>query len=120
MRDRLIELLDEITKKFRFDSWENTDKIADHLLANGVIVPPCNVGDTVYVINDFEVEETTVFSMKIESTDSHWITFVKAEVADHCIKFKDGYWRMFNTFIFGKTVFLTREEAERALKGGEE
>lgn len=38
MREKLIELLDKVTKIFRFDAWENTDKIADHLIANGVMV----------------------------------------------------------------------------------
>ena len=34
----LIDLLDDITKKYRFDAWENTDKIAEYLMANGVTV----------------------------------------------------------------------------------
>lgn len=38
-RDRLIELL--LKAKV---TW-NTCGVADYLLANGVIVPPCNVGD---------------------------------------------------------------------------
>ena len=37
-REKLIALLDEVTEKFRFDAWENTDKIADYLIANGVVV----------------------------------------------------------------------------------
>lgn len=39
MREKLIELLDRATEKFRFDAWENTDKIADFLIANGVTIP---------------------------------------------------------------------------------
>ena len=38
MREKLIELLDHVTEAFRFDAWENTDRIADHLIANGVTV----------------------------------------------------------------------------------
>lgn len=38
MREKLIELLDRATEIFRFDAWENTDKIADHLIANGVTI----------------------------------------------------------------------------------
>ena len=118
MRDRLIELqcLAYDTFSGGKTSFEHT---ADVLLANGVVVPPCKVGDTVYVINEREVEETAVFSMKIESVDSGWVVFLKARVTDYAIKSKDGYASVFKTFIFGKTVFLTREEAERALKGGE-
>lgn len=37
MRKKLIELLDEITKYYRFDAWENSDKIADFLIANDVV-----------------------------------------------------------------------------------
>lgn len=36
VRKQLIELLDNATETFRFDAWENSDKIADYLIANGV------------------------------------------------------------------------------------
>ena len=113
MRDRLIEMIQNSVGGCA-RRW--AEVIANHLLSNGVIVPPCKVGDTVYVINDWEVEKTTVFSMKIESTDSHWMTFVEAKIIDHGIKFKEGHWYMLKTFVFGKTIFLTREEAEKALR----
>ena len=56
MRERLIELFSE----FEITGCDNCDglekscrecslgRIADYLLANGVIVPPCKVGDTVW------------------------------------------------------------------------
>jgi hypothetical protein len=37
MRKKLIELLDEITKYYRFDAWENSDKIADFLISNDYV-----------------------------------------------------------------------------------
>ena len=46
MRDRLIELLfkaNHIVKRNGFEF--NANVIADYLLENGVIVPPCKVGD---------------------------------------------------------------------------
>ena len=46
MRDRLIELLDN----YVYDDWRSNQDIADYLLENGVIGPPCKVGDTVFVI----------------------------------------------------------------------
>lgn len=49
MRDKLIELIQEsVDGCARY--W--AERIADNLLANGVIVPPCNVGDDVWWIND--------------------------------------------------------------------
>ena len=48
MRDRLIELLMDSEAFNDADGKADAKHIADHLLANGVIVPPCKVGDTIY------------------------------------------------------------------------
>lgn len=49
-RERLIELIIKSARK-NADSWaEAAEIIADFLLENSVIVLPCKVGDTVYVI----------------------------------------------------------------------
>ena len=37
-KEKIIELLDNALKTFRFDAWENSDKIANHLITNGVVV----------------------------------------------------------------------------------
>ena len=62
MRDRLIELIKQ-AKKHTKDA--NTDIgrnmiFADHLIENGVIVPPCKVGDKVYCIYHNKVIQGTV------------------------------------------------------------
>lgn len=44
MRDRLIELLDGKS----IDTRADIEFIADYLLENGVVCPPCKVGQTVY------------------------------------------------------------------------
>ena len=44
------------------------DDLADHLLANGVIVPPCKLGDTVYIITSIApdcVSKTKVVGLAI-------------------------------------------------------
>ena len=69
----------------------NCTKLADYLLEHGVIVPPCKAGDTLYC----------------ESAIKGHITYLKAP---------DLEWIFENREIFGKEIFLTREEAERALK----
>lgn len=81
--------------------------LADYLLANGVIVPPCKVGDTMYFDGGHfskhragEIMERRVDAVLTEA----WSTF-RGEV-DLSFDFKD----------FGKTVFLSREEAEKALR----
>ena len=87
---------------------------ADLLLANGVIVLPCKVGDVVYVlfgepshtIKEFRVR-TIVFG---ETHDS--IGFTNKSM----YTIWDKRWYDY----FGKIIFTTREEAERAVKGGAE
>ena len=69
----------------------NCSRLADYLLEHGVIVLPCKVGDTLYC----------------ESAIKGHITYLKAP---------DLEWIFENREIFGKEIFLTREEAERALK----
>lgn len=80
--------------------------IVDHLLANGVIVPPCKVGDTVYVcFSRTRVIECKVAQIIIEHIEEIGMSFI-------CyggMRFDMRHW--------GKTVFLTREEAEKALEG---
>lgn len=57
MRDRLIELLNKKYDHFCDQCGVNkdsryTENLADYLLKNGVIVPPCKVGDTVYAVSN--------------------------------------------------------------------
>lgn len=54
MRDRLIELLLNVDYALDTDgrgARDSAEFIADYLLANGVIVPPCKLGDTVWYIS---------------------------------------------------------------------
>lgn len=84
------------------------ERLADHLLANGVIVPPCKVEDTVYVcFSRTSVIECRVAQIIIENVEEIGMSFI-------CyggMRFDMRHW--------GKTVFLTRWEAERALKESE-
>lgn len=77
MRDRLIELLNEATfgvnKHTLADHLkkETIERVADHLLANGVIVPPVKVWQTVYscLRHAYKVRKITV-----DDEDKHiWI-----------------------------------------------
>lgn len=95
-----------------------TEHEVDHLLANGVVVLPCKVGDTVYQIGR---------------------DFCNKRNHDKCDNYCDGWddlcpenngeleiqTRVFTVGLFdlvGKSIYLTREEAEKALaerKGGD-
>lgn len=54
-KDRLVELLKEVYPKTRYIPMEECrEKIADAILADGWMRPPCKVGDTAY----FLIEDT--------------------------------------------------------------
>jgi hypothetical protein len=80
---------------------------------------PCKVGDVFYVIEPrirgrqkyYVVKEVSVFSIHISKLDNK----MKFDLEFPSIK-TGSYFRTFTHNDFGKTVFLTLEEAEQALK----
>ena len=110
MRERLIELIRgarKTTKGANCDL-EREGLFADYLLANGVIVPPCKVGDTVWFIRNNTILPT--MAKWIETNTYGWCV---------CCEYPPMSTFSFRFDDFGKTVFITREEAEQALRGGE-
>lgn len=95
---------------------KSINAIADHLLENGVIVPPCKVGDVVYFVgrnNGKPIGTIDVLVIVgIEKTEQGFNA--KAKFKDNENVFKILDFRIDN-YVF----FSTREEAEQALKGGE-
>ena len=112
MRDRLIELLEKAFEFYIDDPYCIPDEgeFADHLLANGVIVPPCKVGDRVYSIN---IGDKKTLKIWIEPNGDR-ITQIKINRGGYHFK---CWWGYFHLSDIGKTVFLTKEEAEQALEG---
>ena len=110
-RERLIELLkDGGVRDFPY-----VNALADHLLANGVIVPPCKVGDTVYYLNTqyhMALYRNKVYEAKVVRIV---VTSLGAALVIH-IRDESGCCEVPDIRDFGKTVFLTREEAEKELE----
>lgn len=72
---------------------------------------PCKVGDMVYVLKGEHIEFAHVIAIYLDGSGGMFDLKIFKEIA---INF---YISKYNTFEnIGKTVFLTREEAERALK----
>ena len=69
----------------------NCSRLADYLLEHGVIVLPCKVGDT----------------LCCESAIKGHITYLEAPNLE---------WIVENKGLFGKEIFFSSEEAEKALK----
>lgn len=112
-RERLIELLEDTLHEWESDvSVQTLTEIAEHLIENGVIVPPCKVGDIVYTtyhgsLSVYRVMEFTV-------NDFLWATLFNSDYSD---EYKYSFVCL--DFSLNEFVFLTREEAEQTLRGRE-
>lgn len=123
MRDRLIELLNNFYDEY-FDICPECDDesatIADYLLAEDVIVLPCKVGDIVFEIEknclDCKHYTDTYYSDWCECTLDDNKTMFEVDFDRDCtykiIKTKFQYCMIDKV---GKTIFLTKEQAEKAL-----
>lgn len=122
-RDRLIELFKKIEYKPFPDSatkynlsHQFTDyaleSIIDCLIANGVVLLPCKVDDTVYEIQPMQkrVQAYTIISVKYNGRSWMFSWVLKDR------KGRYGNVEGFDSYQLGKTVFLSYKEAEKALK----
>jgi hypothetical protein len=120
-RERLYYLFQENKCPMRFlDNKEILDTV-DYLIANGVIVPPCKVRQTVFRIvrlyGDIKpiIDEGEVFEIALTHENGEIKKrFYFLEKGGNKIIDRYSLWLDFDEI--GKTVFLTREEAEKALK----
>lgn len=84
-------------------------RLAEHLIDHGVIVPPCKIGDTVYRITfaygKWEIRERECIKLS-------WFKKHNGEICWVICSSKND--------ILGDSVFLTKEEAEAALKEREQ
>ena len=106
-KERLTNIIHNAQNKYlnllKFES----SILADYLIANGVICPPCKVGQIVWLVRDGKIEETTVGKIVLKDKGLYLKLL--------CNSFYETTCRS-----IGKTVFLTPEEAEKALKGYKE
>ncbi len=126
-KERLIGLLKKSRCDKECDGFNNEDfcngcaghekcvKTADYLLANGVIVLPCKVGDTVYFDAVGYHDSAEIDGIHIDEKGMSF-TWVQYDVGVDITEVWDGGEFMLDDI--GKTVFLTREEAEAKLKEG--
>lgn len=137
-RERLIELLKEgstkagehireVTKKVlaekgRFNSSTDCDRHniyeieADYLLENGVVVPPFEIGAKLYaVITNMHFVPDDVYECEVV-----WYALGEDGIRP-TVKIKsDNILNGANLGLYPEDLFLTKEEAEQALKGGAE
>lgn len=106
MRDRLVNLIIEAMPYSEIERQPN--KLADYLIANGVILPPCRVGDSCYPLPRYKAP---IVERKISR-----ITFSKRNIIIGYYE-NDGQYRPpLRTRVLGEDVFLTKDQAEQKLK----
>lgn len=121
-REKLIKLLVQSTQKCgntdcnRCKYWNTNDcgaaRMADIVISDGWIRPPCKVGTEIFGLFDNDDEQRKeIYEGKIicYSLDENNLLWAK-------MKYKNGltYWHTIDDF--GKTVFSTPEEAKKALE----
>ena len=131
MRDRLVELVQDalfqhahyVAKERRraleaeteaehseiYESIKTLHEyVADHLIENGVVVPPCKVGQAVYMLFEGEITPLLITSISIIETVGEFSRCYDATGKNVATSFTDNH--------IGKTMFLTKAEAEQKLK----
>lgn len=118
MRKRLIELLlqtETFTSDYSEQARQQAEYKADYLLENDVFVSPVKAGQTVYRVVTMGTGVT--FKKVGYNTWREREQTIKRFIRPVTVT-KNNFYDIVFGGDFGKTVFLTREEAERALKGG--
>lgn len=124
-KETVMKLCDKKINTMRFrnsDAWfdfrEKVEEIVDYLLANGGIVPLVKVRDTVYHYCDefhcvlpYFVESFQIGCLDKDRDYWYWEANSHAEETDELLDEID-----FDLDDIGKTVFLTKGEAEAKLK----
>lgn len=117
-REKLIAIIEEARREAvgTVGSMNNGFAVwyADKMLEAGMIIPPCKIGDTVWVVNltSRKIFENKAHGMYIAGS-SKYENNVRVE---HTNKYGEKSYRKFTWAQFGKNVFLTREEAEARLR----
>ena len=109
MKEKLIDLLSD----YGYDDDEGVH-IADYLLANGVIVLPCKVGDTVYLKKEYTDCPNDFENCEIFDFDDGACFMCSKAITRYSVQNVQFDLTMY--YDIGKTVFLTRKEAENAVE----
>lgn len=110
MKEGLVELLKDYGIRV------NCSTLADRILNDGWIRPPCKVGDTVYEIQPIRKRIQAYEVITVKYNGHFWYMLWK-------LKDDQGIYGNLEGFVdseLGRTVFLTPEEAADKLNAGGE
>lgn len=117
--NKLAELIKQAKSKMFIKTFtcelERNMFVADYLLANGVILPPCKVGDKTFLL----LEKVCGGYDIVESYCARILDNGNGKIYSMFYDFGQiemGNSLEFRICDFGKTVFLTKEETEEKLR----
>ena len=99
MREKLVELLQHDNCPLFMVFGDKVDVLADYLIAHGVTVQECKLGDKIYQTDGVQIYESTIGEITL--TAKHTI-FVTENIA-------------FDERAIGESIFLSYSEAEAHL-----
>ena len=102
-RDRLIELIEQ-AEGLKNNDFPSVEEIADYILADGWIRPPCKVGDIVYTLCGERY------------FDNNGVEWERLSGKQHIEERKFSLGMMDENYNLHSAYFLTKEEAEEKLK----
>ena len=114
--DKLLELSNE-NQFGRNEAYYKLQRYEDLKEQGRLIGLPCKIGDTVYYINThnrLSLFKNTVYEAKV----ARFVTTRYGTSIVIQIRNEYGCTELYSEDNYNKTVFLTKEEAEAALKGG--
>lgn len=131
-KKRLVELLKDFDKPNE-DEWDEEEleiyrdeeavkelerlygELADYLLKNGVIVPPCKVGDELFAIFEGYITTARVIALYFDCRGGMFDLNIRTS-QQTVNGFKHIIFKDFTFDDYGKKLFRTANEAEQALK----
>ena len=119
MRDRLVPIVKDSLMKHIGKSCNLAENIVDDLIENGVIIPPCKVHDTVYYLNTMyhmALKKNKVYEAKVVRIVT---TYLGTCLVIHIRSDDGGCCEIPDIKDWGKTIFLKKEEAEKAKEGAD-
>ena len=118
-KERLVELakqyLEVRVQKKVTTVKEDLECLADYLLSNGVIVPPCKVGDKMFAIFEGYITTAQVIALYFDGQGGMFDLNIRTNM-ETINGFKHIIFKDFTFEDYGKKLFFTVEEAEQALK----
>ena len=110
-RDPSLDRIRELIKNMPAE--QTSDELAAYLLTNGIIAPPCKVGDHVFYVHN-SCDEDCDERYDLDIGEVYGVSSDSSGIWVYC-RYRSGLNYYHKESDFGKTVFLDKAQAEKIL-----